>query len=525
MISIKRRKRMSETTEKIFKEYEQGIAFKESMGLFKTVNEAERLFAGDQWAGLSASNMPKPVFNIIKRIIQYKVAAVKSTPTALVVARDSVDRTPGEAENIGELMTGLISNVWERLKMDARNYSGLKDAALSGDYILYFYWNPTVKTGQPYLGDINCEAVDNVNFFPGNPNLPDIQKQPYIILSFREFTQRLINEAKENKIPTYGSIRPDGEFVYGAGDSSSRELDGSEKTLCLLKLYRDDRGNIRSVKVCRDSVIKEDSPTGLTLYPVAMMNWEERKNCVHGISEVYNLKPNQLYINKAFAQAMLNSMLFSFPKMIYDNSRIKKPSNTIGGAIAVNGNIDGAVRYLEPPSMSGDLFTLIESTIAHTKELMGANDVSLGNTNPTNTSAFIAVSEASEVPLEGIRMRFYRMVEDMGRIILDFITSFYKKGRLVAFGSDENRKYVTVDFAALKNKILNLKVDVGPAGQYTEAIAVSTLDKLLTAGKISFVQYLERIPDGYIPAKQKLIEENLIQQSKETEKGNENAER
>ena len=67
---------MSETTEKIFKEYEQGIAFKESMGLFKTVNEAERLFAGDQWAGLSASNMPKPVFNIIKRIIQYKVAAV-----------------------------------------------------------------------------------------------------------------------------------------------------------------------------------------------------------------------------------------------------------------------------------------------------------------------------------------------------------------------------------------------------------------------------------------------------------------
>ena len=524
MISIKRKRRMSETAEKIFKEYEQGIAFKESIGLFKSVNEAERLFAGDQWAGLSSGNMPKPVFNIIKRIIQYKVAAIKSNPTAIVVSGDGINSDSSVPEDAGEILTGLISNVWERLKMDAVNFSGLKDAALSGDYILYFYWDPSIRTGQPYLGDINCEAVDNVNFFPGNPNVSDIQKQPYIILSFREFTGKLIKEAKDNKIPTYMSIVPDEEFNYGAGEMSSHELDGSEKTLCLLKLYRDTNGEIRSVKVCRNSVIKEDSPTGLTLYPIALMNWEERKNCVHGISEVHNLKPNQLYINKAFAQAMLNSMLFSFPKIIYDNSRIKRPSNTIGGAIAVNGNIDGAVRYLEPPSMSGDIFRLIETTIAHTKELMGANDVSLGNTNPTNTSAFIAVTEASEVPLEGVRIRFYRMVEDMGRIILDFITSFYKKGRMALIRNGEENRYITTDFSKFKDAVLNLTVDVGPAGQFTEALSVSTLDKLLAAEKISFVQYLERMPEGYIPAKQKLIEEIIQRQQETAGKEAENAE-
>lgn len=501
---------MNNTPEEIFKEYEEGIAFKESIGLFKTVNESERLFAGDQWAGLNASNMPKPVFNIIKRIVQYKVAAIKSNPTSIVISRDGINDGVPYKENTGELLTSLISDIWERLKMDAKNYSGLKDAALSGDYIMYFYWDSSIKTGQEFKGDINCEAVDNVNFFPGNPNSSDIQRQPYIILSFRESTKRLINEARSNNISEeeIAKIRPDNECWHQAGDISKNELSGSSKTLCLLKLYRDDSGDIRSVKVCRDAVIKNDSATGLTYYPIALMNWEERKNCVHGISEVYNLKPNQLYINKAFAQAMLNSMLFSFPKIIYDNSRIKKPSNTIGGAIAVNGNIEGAVKYLNPPSMSSDLFRLIDTTIAQTKELMGANDVSLGNIGtPNNTSAFIAVSDASALPLEGIRLRFYRMVEDMGRIILDFITSYYRKGRLIAHTSESEKSFITIDFSALKEKLINVRVDVGPSTQRTEAIAVNTLDKLLGAEKISLIQYLTRMPEGYIPAKQQLIEE------------------
>ena len=145
---------------------------------------------------------------------------------------------------------------------------------------------------------------------------------------------------------------------------------------------------------------------------------------------------------------------------------------------------------------------------------MGANDVSLGNVRtPDNTSAFIAVSEASALPLEGVRMRFYRMVEDMGRIILDFITSCYGEGRLVPYASGEEMTAVTINFEELKDAILNLRVDVGPSGQFSEAMAVNNLDKLLSAERISFAQYLERMPEGYIPAKQKLIEENLKIQS------------
>ncbi len=487
----------------IYSQYERGIAYKSSINLYKNVDEAERLFSGDQWAGLDVKNMPKPVFNIIKRVIQYKISALKGNPTALIV-------TDEDDSELGNTLTRLISSVWERLKMDSKNQSGLKDAALSGDYITYFYWDNNIKTGQKFKGDINCETVDNVNYFPGNPNVSDIQKQPYIILAFRELTRNLINEARENGRPEeeINLITSDSDNWYQSGDMGKNELSDEGKTTCLLKFYKDDRGRVFSYKVTRNAIIKDKTDTKLSLYPVALMNWEERKNCAHGISEVFGLKPNQLFINKAFAQAMLNSMLFSFPKMIYDNSRVKKPSNTIGGVIAVNGEIDGAVRYLQPPQMSSDLFRLIDLTISHTKEMMGANDAFMGNiSNPNNTSALIAVREAGNVPLSGIRLRFYQMIEDMGRIILDFISSYYKDGRTVSYTDGGEKIIKSIDFSRIRDRIINLTVDVGPSSQLSELTSVETLDKLLMSGKITFVQYLERMPDGYLPSKEKLIED------------------
>jgi len=501
----------SDIVNEIFEQYEKGLAFKNTISLFKNVDEAERLFSGDQWAGLDVKNMPKPVFNIIKRVIQYKIAALKANPTSVIVTSDSLKKDDELYDGISLSLTKLIASIWERLKIDSKNYSGLKDAALSGDYLMYFYWDNSIKTGQKFEGDINCETVDNVNYFPGNPNVSDVQKQPYIILSFRELTKNLINEAKQNGRPKeeIDMITSDDNSWYQSGDMAKIEMQGEGKTTCLLKFYKDDKGRVFSYKVTRNAIIKDKTDTKLTLYPIALMNWEERKNCAHGISEVFGLKPNQLFINKAFAQAMLNSMLFSFPKIIYDNSRVKKPSNTIGGVIAVNGNIDGAVKYLEPPTVSSDLFRLIDLTISHTKEMMGVNDAVLGNvSNPNNTSAFIAVQEAGSIPLDGIRIRFYQMIEDMGRIMLDFISSYYKNGRLISYTNDNEKVVAEIDFSRLKEQVINLNVDVGPSSQLSEITAVETLDKLLKSEKISFLQYLERMPDGYLPSKEKLIEEN-----------------
>ena len=50
-------------------------------------------------------------------------------------------------------------------------------------------------------------------------------------------------------------------------------------------------------------------------------------------------------------------------------------------------------------------------------------------------------------------------------------------------------------------------MDVGAGSYWSEISALNTLDNLLSMGRISTVQYLERIPDGLIPDKDRLIKE------------------
>lgn len=57
-----------------------------------------------------------------------------------------------------------------------------------------------------------------------------------------------------------------------------------------------------------------------------------------------------------------------------------------------------------------------------------------------------------------------------------------------------------------------LKLDVGASSYYSEIASMQTLDNLLRDGHISILQYLERIPDGYIPARRALIAEIIRNQ-------------
>ena len=73
------------------------------------------------------------------------------------------------------------------------------------------------------------------------------------------------------------------------------------------------------------------------------------------------------------------------------------------------------------------------------------------------------------------------------------------------------------DFGTLKNHPMHLKLDVGASSYYSEIASMQTLDNLLRDGHIDILQYLERIPDGYIPARRALITE--IQHNRQMQAG------
>ena len=63
----------------------------------------------------------------------------------------------------------------------------------------------------------------------------------------------------------------------------------------------------------------------------------------------------------------------------------------------------------------------------------------------------------------------------------------------------------TYDFNNLKNLWLQVRADVGASTYWSRIAIVQTLDNLKQSGVLDVLDYLERMPDEYIPRKAELI--------------------
>ena len=151
---------------------------------------------------------------------------------------------------------------------------------------------------------------------------------------------------------------------------------------------------------------------------------------------------------------------------------------------------------------------------------MGATDAALGDTRPDNTSAIIALQKASSVPMELTKQNFFQCVEDLGRIWLDQMRAYYgvryvdlkpteeEKQEMLYLGQvpDDKPRPTEFDFSLLNQVPLSIKLDVGGSAYWSEIAQMQTLDNLLMNGQINVVDYLERVPNGYISNQQELIQ-------------------
>jgi hypothetical protein len=237
------------------------------------------------------------------------------------------------------------------------------------------------------------------------------------------------------------------------------------------------------------------------------MNWALRKNCCHGVSEVKGIIPNQIAINKLLAMIILAVMHVSIPKMVYNSSMVTPPSNMIGGQIGVTGNIRDAVDYITPGQLSNDIYKIVDILIEKTKEMLAATDAAMGELNMDNTSALVVLQKAAAIPLKSISRRFWRFCEDKARIWMDFFINKYNVSRTLTYVDQGNKKVFDFNGSDFGNLQWRVKVDVGASSHWSEITSIQTLDNLLMNQKITFAQYLERLPNGVIPMKDKLLQE------------------
>ncbi|MEE0747219.1 portal protein [Evtepia sp.] len=505
-----------------WKLYERGLDFNSSINLEDTVRVNENFFIGKQWEGVISNGLPTPVFNFLKRVCCFTVATI--TSDNIKVNASPLSATPNTTSLvepvriINEELDALteLNNIPSLMREFARN------AAVDGDGCLYTWWDPDAETGQDAKGCIRTEIVENLRVHFGNPNDRDVQSQPWIILERREIISAAQAEAKENGFETWRNIGGDGD---NTNPDAAKET--TDKVTTILLFWRDTKTrHIWAYKCARGASIREPWDLGIKLYPISWLNWDYIQDCFHGQAMITGLIPNQIFVNKLWAMSQLSLMTTAFPKVVYDATRVGKWDNRIGAAIGIQGgDVNNVAKIIDPASISPQISQFIQLAVEETEQSLGATSVALGDTRPDNTSAIIALQRAASTPSEITKQNLYKSIEDLYRIYIEFMGEYYGK-RYVDMTTPEEVRQVydfigqetpaeipmQFDFSQLKDMPMHIKLDIGASSYYSEIASIQTLDNLLKMGKIDTVQYLERIPDGYIPGRRELINELKEQQ-------------
>jgi hypothetical protein len=141
------------------------------------------------------------------------------------------------------------------------------------------------------------EIIKKNDIYYGNENDDDIQAQPYILIRKRMPVVNAIDFAVKNGLPEskIDYIIGDNDNFEESGDAAKDEVDNM--VTLITKLWKEN-GTVHFSMSTRWVDIKEDRDTGLTYYPVAHFNWEEREGSARGEGEVRYLIPNQIEVNR-----------------------------------------------------------------------------------------------------------------------------------------------------------------------------------------------------------------------------------
>ena len=237
--------------------YEKGRTYNNQLipNQYRVVDTNTEFYTGNQWVNCGdCGNLPKPVFNILKRITDLFIASLTSSNITVrlepLAYADGSGETDPDADATS-VANAEVKNLFEKHRYDYRVREALQNGAVTGDYCAHFWFDPDATPfgggnmgGRyaQYKGEIKMELVDGINVMFGNPNCRDVEKQPYIIIVGRDTVENLRNEAERFRqikdIYQSGTantekdpdIKPDSDFFGFAGTGGKTELQPDDET-------------------------------------------------------------------------------------------------------------------------------------------------------------------------------------------------------------------------------------------------------------------------------------------------------
>lgn len=500
--------------------YEKGRNYMRMHNVFSDTDLNYRMYDGNQWEGAKIEGIEQAQYNFIETIINYKVSTINQNLWAMHFSSENFETKEFRrtAEKVCDLLDKKASKVWEKDQLDTKIREISDDAAINDEGIIYVDFDE--ESQEP----IN-EIIDKNDIQYGNEQSPDIQSQPYIVISQRKPVIDVINIAKKE-----GMSEEETRFILGDSDTQEQpgedaKIEKDDMCTIVTKMWKEN-GTVKYSKSTKFVTIIENEDSGLTLYPITHFIWKKKKGNARGEGEVRHLIPNQLELNKTLARMLLTVKQCAYSQKVANMDKISNPEaiNRVGGVIKAKGqtvdDVSKIFTYIQPASMSTDVGKLMNDLITITRELKNASDIATGGINPEDASgkAILAVQQASQQPMVKQLTNLKRCIEDLARIWLDMWTVYTPDGMRLEeevtdpITEETYTELVDVPVTVLENLKGTVKVDITPKSPFDKYAQELSLENLLKGGYFTAQRepelryYAESLPDDATMPKQKLLD-------------------
>ena len=509
--------------EKYWKRYEKGMDYIRRKRLIDETNKNWNFYSGNQWEGVESGGEELPFLNFIKPTIKHKVSTVSQNN---MVAKYSDAEGREDLSAVYEKLNVRFMASWERANMDMEAWAVMKDAAVTGDGI-HYYGTGDVK---------DVQRIPNTSVLYGDESNPKVQEQPYIIIHQRRSVNEVREEARANGIDEeqIQLIVADYETDTLIGNKDELEQDSKKEEAKVTTIIHMEKKNgvIHVAKCTKHVVFEPEHPIvatkeidgtpfkALTLYPIVKMSWEDFPNSARGVSEVKQLIPNQLEINKTLARRSLIIKLTAYPRIAYDPNLIGNAEDLdkVGAPIEMNTggvqSVSQLIQYLNPAQSNSDPKNYADDLLSLTQELSGSGETAMGNINPNRVaaSAIIAIRDQAALPLNEQVAKKTTFVEESAMLWVELWMVYNPNGFEVVMEEQdpitgeitETLKQVTKeDLERIKPDI---RIDTSQDNPWTKEAEQNWLDGVLDKQHISFEEYIDASPEHGIVPKNKMLE-------------------
>lgn len=480
----------------IWQKYEKSKHYMDGKNILLKTERNWNFFVGKQWEATKDSEGLEdlPMLNFIKQTVNYKVSSISQhSITAIFSDMNSGNIELGN-DDVCHRMNNLFDISWQKAKMNRVARKALKHSAVQGDSYVFWYSGDTRKSPQ---------IVNNTQMRLGDENTVDIQEQPWIIIE-----ERLAKDVVKERAKLQGCTEEELALIMTDSDNDTQLYNKEEVSNKVTSLvYMEKKNGIVHIARATKNVIyeelhpiaqtKNNEPigTGLTMYPIVPMIWEEVPNTARGSSEVEHLIPNQLELNKTLARRAISVKMTAFPRVAYDEGMLANPEDLdkVGSALRLTGGnaqaISQMIAYLSPQAQSQDAKLLSDELLEKTKDLSGASDTALGNIDLSRVSGTAAttIRDQQQVPLNDQVTMYQEFVENVALLWFDIWKAYYPDG--IEFDG------IRVEAEEIENIVPNVRIDIAEDTTLSRMTSQQEISNLFNNNKITFDEFAEAYPE------------------------------